>query len=378
MTNTLQKTIYVSLPLQSAYVRKIASGLQEAWSENPEWDMFIDSEESLLSLSNRGFVPSKVIGFFSQKDQYRKLCQMHERVLNVSNHQKPEAGEVRVTNDDVAIGHMAATHFLDQAYERIYFFSPQTSYLGKLRWQGIQQACRESGGEAFLLENIPRHGSLKNTLCSLPFPAAVITENDRWKVTVMRELTLLGIRCPMDIAVLGVDNDEILCNHSRVPSSSVRPDGIEIGRRAFSRIIGESWKEGIHITVPPEGVEVRLSTQGTAVPDDRIRRAIQYIHEHFTHAPSMNEVALQSGLSRRNLDLLFQTYLQTTPLHWMQRVQIQEAKRLLRMTRLPQKDIAERCGFSSHVQFWRTFKRFENRAPGSIRGLAPHFTMDAL
>jgi LacI family transcriptional regulator len=157
-----------------------------------------------------------------------------------------------------------------------------------------------------------------------------------------------GIGVPEEIAVLGVDNDDILCSLCEPQLSSIVPDAETIGYRAAQSLhqcLLQNPGVALEQWVPPLYLHSRASTDSTATEDWVVRQALQFIHGNAVRDIGVGEVVAHTSVSRRLLEQRFRSVL-GRPIHEeILRVRLGEAQRLLSGTSLPLKDVALRSGF---------------------------------
>jgi LacI family transcriptional regulator len=174
---------------------------------------------------------------------------------------------------------------------------------------------------------------------------------------------------PEEVAVLGVDNDDVICRLCRPTLSSIEPDGEEIGRLA-SRLIAdqlEGKRVELHHVVPPRRIVQRGSTDTVGADDPLVVRAARLIRERDFGEASVEQISEAIGVSRSTLDKLFQQDLGRSVAGEIGRLRLQRSQHLLCGTDLALSEIARRCGFSSATYFCRFFKRHTGRTPLGFR-----------
>jgi len=175
---------------------------------------------------------------------------------------------------------------------------------------------------------------------------------------------------PNEIAILGVDNDELLCELTSPPLSSVFPNAPRAGYEAaelLNRIMeGQKIGPKAH-RIAPLGVKVRQSTDVLAIDDRVIARALQFIREQACTGINVDDLLRAVPLSRRVLEQRFQRLLGRTPREEILNVRLNRAKQFLAETDLSLAQIAERTGFE-HVEYLSVvFKRETGVTPSSYR-----------
>jgi LacI family transcriptional regulator len=180
----------------------------------------------------------------------------------------------------------------------------------------------------------------------------------------------LELRCPDDLAVLGIENDELACSSCLPPLSSVELPAARIGQDAAATLdkmmAGQSPPAAL-VLIPPMGVVTRQSTDVVAVANPEVRDAIRYIREHAHEPIDVRDVLRAVPISRRALEIQFKQFLQRTPMQQIQFERVQRAKNLLLETDLSIAQLAERVGFSSPSLFWVIFRRFTGMGPKDYR-----------
>ena len=175
---------------------------------------------------------------------------------------------------------------------------------------------------------------------------------------------------PDEIAVIGVDNDELLCDLADPPLSSVIPNVRRTGYEAaalLDRLMAGEEVPTEGNLFEPVGVATRHSTDVLAVSDPHVSKAVRYIREHACDGIQVEDVIQQIPLSRRVFERLFTRLLGRTPHDQILQVKLDRVKQLLAETDLPLARVAERTGFR-HVEYLSvTFKRACGVTPSRYR-----------
>jgi LacI family transcriptional regulator len=179
-----------------------------------------------------------------------------------------------------------------------------------------------------------------------------------------------GWQVPQDASVIGVDNNEIICDYAPVPITSVRINFREAGYRAaelLQKVIAGDVSSEHSYTVAPAGVVPRRSTDAMGVEDTRLMEALQIIRSDYPKVLGLPELAATVGLSNNQLSRLFAQHLGRSIPEEINRVRIEAARRLLSETKESAKEIAFRCGFSSPNYFNKIFKEHTGQKPLAYR-----------
>lgn len=141
---------------------------------------------------------------------------------------------------------------------------------------------------------------LTRFLRSLPVPTAVFAANDEQGRRVLNASTEAGLRVPEQIAVLGVDDDILLCESTVPALSSIRKGDYRCGQIAAAMLDAVMHGRDIpepHVAIAPIGVVMRGSTGYDAMSDATVARALTYIRTHAATG------AGRRGRSRRRLEV---------------------------------------------------------------------------
>lgn len=280
-------------------------------------------------------------------------------------------------NEDT-VGRLAVDHFLERGLRNLAYFASDWAWWIESRRQAFARAVERCGDACKYFElHCPRknkrrleEGQLLRWLDALPKPCGVFSASDTYAIQVTNACRRRGISVPTQVAVLGVDNDPVICSVSFPPLSSVNLNAKRIGYEAaalLDRMMAGKRPSKKTILVEPVQVITRASTDVMAVEDADVAHAIRMIREHACRGLRVNEVAETLGLSRRVLQQRFQRALQRTPKNELMRVQIDRAKMLLVQTDMSVEHVAESSGFAAFEYFVRAFRRETGMTPRVYR-----------
>ena len=284
--------------------------------------------------------------------------------------------------DDHAVGALAAEHFRQRGFRHLAFISMPEMIFPKRRWQGFSQAAKSFGASCAITRLggfWPRFRRLSWSamddevipwLASLPRPLGLLASNDGIAVQVLRICQQLNIRVPEEIAVLGVDNDELACLMARPPLSTIQLPTPQIGAEALAMIcdrVANPHLPAKRLLLPPVQVIVRQSSESTAVVDPDVVAAIRYMRAHVGEPIGVEDLLSQVALSRRELERRFMRLLGRTPLQEILRLRLELAQHYLRTTTMKVPDVARRCGFVDISNFSRAFRSHTGHAPAAYR-----------
>ena len=211
---------------------------------------------------------------------------------------------------------------------------------------------------------------LANWLLSLPKPAGIIACNDIRGQQVLNICREIDLAVPEQVAVVGVDNDEILCELSDPPMSSVELDTHRAGYEAAAllhRLIQGQGAPEQPTLIAPKGVVCRQSTDTLAIADPGVAAAVRFIRMHAGDGIGVGDLISHAKMSRRLLERKFRRHLGRSPHQEITRVRMDRVKQLLQDTDWPLEAIARATGFEGADYLSVAFKKAAQMSPGEFR-----------
>jgi len=290
------------------------------------------------------------------------------------------AGATSIDVDDWQVGVLAAQAFAQAGYQSFACLGNATSYsdqriegfkreLGKNTKISIHQ--EKTFREARYSEDFAQPSQALGTwLKSLPKPVGIFAVHDplgRFLCGVCREM---GFRIPEEIAIIGANNDELVCGLSYPMLSSVSIPwdtiGQKIGSAIRSLLNGEPAPTS-PILVSAGGVVLRHSANHLALEDPMLRRAMIYFSEKIQEPITIEILCNDLNISRRGLEQRFRDYFQCTPWEMLCKLRVNRAKKLLTQSNHPISIISELSGFNDPERMTVVFKRIEKITPSAYR-----------
>jgi len=289
-----------------------------------------------------------------------------------------------VEGDSEKIGRLAAEHFLERGFRNFAWAPLLDDVINAERFRGFANrlkkagfACQQlpsaeaTGGDATTLDWSARRRLLMRELKRLPKPLAVFCYNDCVAADVIDVCDNAGLLVPEAVAVLGVDNDTLLCEGLSVPLSSVCHDleGMAYEAAALlDRLMSGCKPPKKVIRVPPTGLITRRSTDILAVENLQVARAVRFIYDQYANPQiGVNNVVAATSHTRRQLERVFQKDLTRTINDEIVRVRMEKVKELLVNSNMKVYDISAACGFTSPGHLFRTFRKFTATSPKKYR-----------
>ena len=374
--------IGVMVPTDFAYAREIVRGLLAA----PDTDRTVDSRlfsaahELLPGLAH--WRPHGLVAYLDQANSpIQALRELNIPVVNVGNPTNEEPFP-RVGVDDRAIGAMAAEYFLERGYRQLgYVHYPHFTF-SKQRWQGFREAaehagcpCQDQVSRKFWDRYQDRLWStfdhdVAEWLRKIPKPLGLLAANDGVAAHVVSLCQRLAIPVPDQVAVLGVDNDDIECLTSHPQLSSIQLPTRRIGEAAYEmlrKLLASQPPDVNPLLLPPIRVITRPSSETLALADPEVAMAVRFIHSHAEEAIGVKDLVRVVQISRRAMEMRFVQALGRSPLQEIRKTRVELAKRQLLDTNLKVVEVARRCGFVNMGNFITAFREHTGLTPAAYR-----------
>ena len=289
-----------------------------------------------------------------------------------------------VEGDNRAIGAIAAHHFLTRGYRNFAWFPFTKDRINDERLDGFAEAISREG---FHCKPLPPLHELKNfqwqgkwpknlakiaaAISALPKPVAIFCYNDCAAANVLNVCQELGIPVPEQVSIVGVDNDELLCEAVTVPLTSVNHDLEGVGYQGAALLERIMDGEKVSIDQPrisPKGITLRQSSDMLAVNNIEVARALRYIWEHYSNSGlQVTEVVAKTHLSRRPLEIVFKKEVGRTINQEIARYRLEKVKGLLCHSERSVIDIAGICGFTRPNHLHRLFRAQIGTSPRAFQ-----------
>jgi LacI family transcriptional regulator len=368
----------------SEYSRNILKGVvkyskeQEGWTlqRMPLYYRMVYGEKGVLDWAKR-WNADAIIALLNDVN-VQLLNDLHIPVI-VQNYRDRSRHVSNLTGNYFGTGVMAARFFLNKGYRRFAYYGFKGSVWSRERAEGFCDEIKKHDYPVCIFEDVPQDKEewsynlteVAQWLVQLPKPIALFACDDQFALRISEACNIYGIKVPDDIAILGVDNDELLCNISDPPLSSITIDAVNGGYRAgqlLHQLINEEIPQPVNIVVEPLMIENRGSTDKYAVSDKYIRHILTYIDKNYAEPISVNDLVKQVPLSRRVLEKKFKAATGGDTLYqYIQNCRINAFKRLLLTSEDSLFDIAFRTGFDNYKNVSRVFRKYNALSPAEYR-----------
>lgn len=379
----MNKPPQVALIIESSvsYGRSILQGIARYISSHHQWSVYFEQHElgtpppTWLSSSRwDGILCRPTNNMLAQR-----LKRMEVPVVDLNdlhaNLKLPWVG-----SNHQAIGRLGARHFLERGFRHFAFCGFTNELWARQRREGFREVAEKENLPIPVYES-PWRGSnvsrwdleiehLGKWLKDLPKPIGIMACNDARALHLLNACHQAGLLVPEEVAVVGVDNEEIFCELCNPALSSVAPDAERIGYQAaelLDQLMSGQTPPSQKILIDPLHIVTRRSSDTLAIQDRTVATALRFISEQALHGCTVTDVVKYVRVSRSFLERRFRHYLKRSPQAEIRRVQVSRIKQLLTETDFTLERISELSGFEHPEYMSVVFKRLVDQTPGQYR-----------
>jgi LacI family transcriptional regulator len=362
----------------SLFARNVVRGVLNYKSTHQlSWQLHLVEQ---TSFDPKLFVRQKydgVIGILPPQGVPAKIPFIHI----TGQHAEHKPGVFYIEQDNEAVIRSAVDHLWRKGYRNLALFGYPR--LAVLRWQeerveAFLRICTEYGATSSLFfpsrrieQSGSKHQFLEQALTSLPTPSGVIAVNDFRALDILEAAKRSGVSIPEQIAVMGIDNDEMLCSLSVPPLTSIEHFPEKKGYHAAGMLDALLRNSR---NIPSFSPSLQLIERGSTnllVHENRqLLTALEYIQRHAGTALRTEDIARTLETSRATIERMFRTKLRSSVNREIAAARISLAKQKLAEPGTQLKEIAAQCGFQNVHYFTTVFKKSTGISPGAYRGSA--------
>jgi LacI family transcriptional regulator len=322
-------------------------------------------------------------GIIAHVDERRAgdLIALNVPIIHESMAESKIGGRIAFGDDNLSIGKAGAEYFLNMGFKNYAFCGFVGISWSHTRSEAFCKRISAAGFEVFTYQGyasnirqkffvIEDQKPLCDWLKSLPKPVAVMACNDARAQQIIDACNFSDIEIPDNVAVLGVDNDDLVCDLTSPQISSVaigsEKMGYEIANLLDNLMAGKKPKQTV-VANHPTHVVARQSTEILAIDDPDVAKAVKFIRNHRRSEITVDDVVEATCLGRRALENRFRKILRRPIFHEIRRVRVEQVARMLLETTLPVYRIADELGYSSSEHIARPFRAEMGMSPQEYR-----------
>lgn len=356
--------------------REILQGIAKYARETNEWELFhvAGGLESSLPRWLSNWRGDGIIARLQSQELVENLRLLEVPVVDVLG--EVEDSEFPLVHvDDEKVAAMVTKHFQERGFRQFAFYGIRGENWSKLRLQGFQKACQKEipylESERVICDDPGEEFSvLRSWVRELPKPVGIFVASDQRGLVLLEACRAEGIVVPQEVAVVGVDNDEPLCEISSPSLTSVRAGHLRVGYEAARQLDQLMHGQPIAtnpLLVPPTSLVVRGSSDSQAIQDPIVAAGVHYLHQHLSEPITNEDIARAAGVSRTLFQQRFKQEMGVPIRTFLINSRLERAKMLIASSDLTLADIAQRCGFKHQEYLGDVFKRHFGQTPGQFR-----------
>jgi LacI family transcriptional regulator len=379
--------IAVLIEAARAYGRGLCRGVAQYAREHGPWCFFFDGQSVQHRLPSwlKDWKGDGILARLEDKAAAERLLSLNLPVVDLlGKFQFP--GVPFFATDHEAVARMATEFFRTAGFRHFAFCGYPGLYFSDKRCAAFQAILKKHAFPCFVytqgagvrdtakneMRGLRYEAAIADWLKKLPRPIAVLTCNDIRGQQVLAACLDHGIACPEEVAIMGVDNDDVVCDLATPTLTSIEPDLQRLGYAGAAcleqMIRGQNCRKQwpAHF-VPPRGIVERQSTDVIAVDDPVVIQALRLIRSEAGAGIDVKAVLRQVGLSRSTLEQRFAHQVGRSVKGEIQRTRLRLVENLLRDTNMPLEEITARTGFRTASHLINLFRRLKGVTPGHFR-----------
>jgi LacI family transcriptional regulator len=383
--NSILKVPKVLLLLESSreYGRELLRGITKYAASQGPWSFIFETEWTNALFLAKKDEADGIIAHIRTPAIASTITKLNIPAVISAMSPQPSQKFCLIKADSTAIGKLAAEHFLSRGFTNFGYCGYGKNWYSKEREKAFRDATKKAGFQTSAYDDFvdaqpdcrkkrDELESIAAWLASLQSPVGIFACNDDLGQKVLEACKAIRKRVPSEIAVLGVDNDEFICNLTQPPLSSVAINGEQAGYEAatiLDKLMRGKKPKGSHIriVVKPTHIAVRQSTDAMAVKDVEINQALRYIARNCNEPITVSDVLGEVLCSRRVLERKFRQVLGKTIKAQIQMMRAEQIAAKLLESDLSISQIAYNMGFSRIDHVCRYFRRRYGMSPSEYR-----------
>lgn len=381
MSRSATPQVALFIETSKTFGRGILQGISTYSRTHGPWSVYIDEWGPATTLPDwmKQWEGDGIIARVRSQQMSERLQQSGVPIVDTLQ-QVPDLELPGVYSDDTAIAQMAFEHLRERHIRHFAFVGVERANWSMRRRNAFAEIARQQGFECEIYSPLSRRRfveswnggqeDLADWLESLPKPAGLMAAHDLRALCVLDACRRRGIAVPEQVAVLGVDNDDVFCEVIDPPLTSISHQAGQVGFQAaalLDRLMQGKAAPAQPLMLPPRKLVPRRSTDIIAVDDVAIASGLEFIRRNACATINVTLIARHVNLSRRSLERRFMKLTGKTPHQIIAEERLRRAKQLLIDTDFTLEQIATMAGFSSAAYLSVVIKEHEECTPTEFR-----------
>ena len=381
-------TIGILIERQRSYGRRLCEGIIRYARERTDWTLRIVDFADIDRLSRHTNIDGYIARVMNDRAE-EALRSTGKPVVDVFFERRRE-GFAAADQNARLVGQIAARHFIEHRFTRFAFCGYNgRSYSDRRKdafirclklnhfdcavYRTPSCALKDFDNSVVLQERFSTasdHRALETWIAKLEKPVAVFCSHDMRAYHLAEVCRKTGIRIPDEVAILGADDDELVCHFADPPLSSIDQNAAGIGYAAaqtLQKMFDNPGTVPPPVLVKPNGLAERGSTRIYPVEPPWLSDALVYIRRNIACNITASDVHAAVGKSHTIVDAAFRKAFGTSVQKTIMQTRLEEAKRLVADTDIPFVRVAELSGFSTVQYFHSSFSAAFGKTPAEYR-----------
>jgi len=306
----MKPRVALLIETSSQFGNEILHGILRYIKSHGDWSVFLEQRDFMRTPPHwlKKWHGDGIISRVHSLEWLDEVIETGVPLVNLNDRSRGEDQHIDVQSDDDQVGKMAAEYLLDRGFRHFGCCGFEGEGWSVRRMAAFVRTLRRAGFKCSTYES-PKYGSeshdweerqkrITKWLHSMPRPVGIFTCNDVRGQAVLDACSTEQLAVPETVAVIGVNNDNLLCDFCSPPLSSVMLDAKAIGYTAaelLDRYMAGGPRESETIFISPLGVVTRQSTDVMAIDDPDVAAALQFIRENACRGITVKDVTDATG-----------------------------------------------------------------------------------
>ncbi|MEM8945675.1 MAG: DNA-binding transcriptional regulator [Planctomycetota bacterium] len=381
VTNSKPLEVALLVETDNSWGRSVVQGVADFASKFGPWKLLIDPRD----YGQRWALPDRwqgdgIIARISTPPQLEEIQKTALPTVNVDDVFNDLDGIGQVLTDERQRANLALDHFRERGLSQFAYYAPPSNEYSKRRESAFVEAVVDAGYQCQVykpgyrvsrrISRDEQHNRVSRWLNKLPRPVAILAVDARRGRELTEVCSIEDISVPDEVAILAGDTDDLLCELSSPPLSSIMLASQKIGHQAAAllhrMVTGTTWPSEPQL-IPPICVVGKQSTDALAIDDPLIVKAMRFIQTHAFQGIVVDDILREVPVSRRYLELQFKRFFGRLPAEEIRHLRLERGKELLVQSELSIESIATTCGYAGSTQFGVAFRKRFGQTPLAFR-----------
>jgi LacI family transcriptional regulator len=382
------KKVVLIIDIARASGRQFLRGIERFMHTHQSWEVYIQPPNFMSNVKhnlNKWIQPKLIDGIILRDaTNMQNILKLKIPKIIFGSRREVYPGVPIISSDSYGISKMAADYFIGLGFRNFAYCGFNNIPWSKGRFEAYREIIMSKkefnfyhfNSSSYAANTIIEKQDISEWLKTLPKPICILTCNDERGIYVLEACKIAHFKVPEDAAVLGIDNDDLICNLSSPPLSSIKVGFEQAGFKAADILDREmnGEKNITNITIKAEAVDIikRQSSDIIVVNDEDVTKALIFIRENFQKSILVVDVVDAVHCSRRMLEMRFKNSINRSINDEINRYRIEYIKRNLINSNIPINKIASSLQFTDSGHFSRFFKKITTITPTEYRSNYEH------